>query len=57
MDEDFARMGCLSVSDSKLVRLTYLTLVELKRIRNILANGSDADPGKDEAAAEIESEL
>ena len=57
VDEDYARMGRLEVSDSKLVQLTYLTLVELKRIRNILANGPDADPDKNNAAAEIESEL
>ena len=57
IDEDYARMGCLAVLDSKLVQLTYLTLVELKRIRIILANGPDADPGKDDASAEIENEL
>ncbi len=57
MDSDYARMGCLQIADSRLEKLTYLTLVELKRIRGILKAGSDADPGSDEATREIESEL
>jgi len=57
MDEDFARMGRLSVSDSDLAKVTYLMLVELKRIRANLDANNDTASDYDAAIGEVESEL
>ncbi|MFH2073520.1 MAG: hypothetical protein ABIJ75_11795, partial [Actinomycetota bacterium] len=65
MDEAYASDGAIEVKDTPLAKLTYLTLVELKRIRTILeteaSNGIPTNIGwtdrdfADEIAREMES--
>jgi len=55
MDADYAALGVLHTQDSPLAKLTYLTLVELKRIRMALESQYNGDVAADEAKREIES--
>ena len=55
MDKAYAEDGAIQTQDSKLARMTYLMLVELKRIRANLEGVTGMDAGQ--AAEEIDREL
>jgi len=55
MDKAYAEDGAVQTQDSKLARMTYLMLVELKRIRANLDGVTGMDAGQ--AAEEIDREL
>jgi len=55
MDAAYAEDGAIQTQDSKLAQITYLMLVELKRIRAILEGTTGMDKGQ--AAEEVDREL
>jgi hypothetical protein len=57
MDEAYASDGAIEVKDSPLAKLTYLTLVELKRVRMLLEVQSGSGSDRDQAAEESDREL
>lgn len=57
MDADYAASGAIEVKDSPLAKMTYLALVELKRIRTILEGQSGLGSDRGRCAEEIDREL
>lgn len=57
MDEAYGKNGAIQTQDSSLAKLTYLVLVELKRMRASLDSNSTISSTKSMAEEEIEREL
>jgi hypothetical protein len=57
MDKAYAEDGAIHTQDSKLARMTYLMLVELKRMRAILERGAETEGYLQMDAAEASEEI